>query len=850
MANIAGVAGYVQPGVFTRVRTIRRSVSIPGGLRILAMIGEGRSEETIVLSAEGDGADGVNPDYSASTSPDGRHFELSKTNLVAARTTLYKNDIPLTGLEETIDTDPFDSDYDYRLETSTGRIELQRAHLVSQGGSYAPANANNTGTGTVSFIELIDANAPAETWTLRATSIIRDSYGDPIPESASFTLTGSESGQVNDAYGAPIYFISDGTIRDNGVLRLSITEGTVAFDRHDRFTIKIDSGVLSAGDTLEARYVADEDLNDPELFVDANKLYQKHGFPSTDNTLSLGASMAFENGAYGILAVQAKPPMPRRTTETLIARDDPLTTGTEGFPNIGPSVTVNEVDSFKYTINDTPDSDTAVNLFVIDRSDGTETQIFPTKVSFYNSSITDDPYNNFIDNANYSYSYTVILDGEVEDEGDDGEVAYGGTTFTADSASFSAYNVDVGENDTAKQIRILTRDKYGDDASDVAGSYDILSVGDGTGDDTVVTLDTTGFNATASDLMWQLVDPADTSAKVLITKDLYTGGTIRNRDGLSCSYITIDDSDYFDTNWATALESLEPQECQMIVPLPTSTISNIQQATVSHCELMSSTSNKKERVALIGAQQGVTSAALTGLELIAVEDIGIIEGIQGDDAAEILADNIEDLQNFDCSSNWGTTFRAIYFWPDQIVRSINGTNTYIDGFYMAAAAGGLLAATANVAIPLTRKVLTGFTILRDKVRKPYTLNALGNKGVTVVQPVTGGGRILHCKTTTSSGAVTEEEPSVIFIRDRTAQVLRSVLDGFIGKPEDPTLVASITKNVQSAMQALQSQGLIQNFRNLSVARDEVDARQFNVAIEVQPTLPICWISVDVSVGIF
>jgi hypothetical protein len=48
---------------------------------------------------------------------------------------------------------------------------------------------------------------------------------------------------------------------------------------------------------------------------------------------------------------------------------------------------------------------------------------------------------------------------------------------------------------------------------------------------------------------------------------------------------------------------------------------------------------------------------------------------------------------------------------------------------------------------------------------------------------------------------------------------------------------------------MQAQGLITTFKNLSVARDEVDPRQWNVTVEVQPTYPINWIFIDVSVGL-
>jgi len=491
MANIPGLAGYNQPGVFSRVRTIRRGVSIPGGLRILAIIGLGEREETVVLSAEGGGADGVNPDFAGASSPDGRHFELSKTSLIPKRTALYLNGIPLTGIEDTIDTNAFDNRYDYRMEPSTGRIELQRAHLVDQGGTYAPPGAANVGNGTMSTIGLIDINAPTETWTFRATSVIRDAYGDPVPGVTVFTAVGSESGQPVDAYGAPVVFISDGVVRNNGILEVAITEGAIAFERGDRFTVRVSSRVWAEGDLLEATYIAEEDLLDPEFFVDSNKLYAKHGTPSDTNTLSLGSEMAFENGAFGVLALQTKPPMPRRTTEFLLEADNPLSTETEGFPSVSTPLTSDDIDAFRYTIDGgIPDTNTAVNIFVVDRDDGTETQIFPTKVAFYDSGITADPFNSFIDNPNYTYSYTVVLDGQVEDEGHDGEVVSGETTFQADSASFAAYNLEAGEVDTLKKLRILSTDRYGNDVSAVAGEYTITAVGDGSGDDSIINLAT------------------------------------------------------------------------------------------------------------------------------------------------------------------------------------------------------------------------------------------------------------------------------------------------------------------------------------------------------------------------
>ena len=75
MANIPGISGYVQPGVFARDRVSSRGVSLPGGLRIACVMGEGLREETITASARGGGLDRLQS-VSPTGSGDGRFFKL------------------------------------------------------------------------------------------------------------------------------------------------------------------------------------------------------------------------------------------------------------------------------------------------------------------------------------------------------------------------------------------------------------------------------------------------------------------------------------------------------------------------------------------------------------------------------------------------------------------------------------------------------------------------------------------------------------------------------------------------------------------------------------------------------
>jgi hypothetical protein len=263
---------------------------------------------------------------------------------------------------------------------------------------------------------------------------------------------------------------------------------------------------------------------------------------------------------------------------------------------------------------------------------------------------------------------------------------------------------------------------------------------------------------------------------------------------------------------------------------------------------MSSIANRKERVAFIGAQKGVTPDALTGRTEVAVEDIGILEGIQGDDPEEILNGNIEDLVNFKLSDNF-TSNRCVFFYPDSIVRNVAGTNIELHGFYIAAAAAGNLSGRQNVAIPLTNKSLSGFSLTRDKVYRPIILNALGEVGATVLQPVTGGGIVLAGRTTSQSGYVEDEEISIIFIRDAIKKVLRASMKGYIGKVQGPDTTKLMASRASSIMSGMVAQGLVTSFGNVRVEQDKVDPRQMNVYLQFTPAYPINYIFIDIEVGI-
>jgi len=172
MPNIPG-ASFALPGPFTDVVTQSRGTAVPGGLRIAAMIGEGTTNETIVSSANGGGSDGFNATYTSTSGSDGRHFLLKNAPLIVNRTQIFKNGIPLVGLEAAIDGLSFSTAYDYRLDSTTGELELQTAYLLDQGGSKAVPLTTNVGMGSVNALTIVDPNSPPEIWTVRCVGVQR-----------------------------------------------------------------------------------------------------------------------------------------------------------------------------------------------------------------------------------------------------------------------------------------------------------------------------------------------------------------------------------------------------------------------------------------------------------------------------------------------------------------------------------------------------------------------------------------------------------------------------------------------------------------------------------------------------
>jgi len=930
MANIPGASG-VLPGVYTDVVTQSRGVSVPGGIRVLSIVGLGSRSEVIVSSALGNGKDGFNSTYTSTNGSDGRHFKLSLFPLVNNRTTLYKNGVPLVGLEEQINANKFSNKYDYRIDPATGRIELQTAALVDLGGSYYSSGATNIGVGTIdgynaTGIKLLDANAPTETWSIKCVSVQRNAFNQPIQNTAKFIAFGSVSGNILDANGNPSVWIANGQEYNNGILSFAISEtkdgsgnSISPFREGDYFTIKVKGGALIKNDTLTATYIASTDINDPVFFTEMDSLTKKHGAVSLDNTLSLGAQLAFDNGTPGVLAMQAAPPLPRRTSYNLLDSFDALSTNVDDF-----------IIPLPYGV--VPDVNSSIHFFATNPVTGVETQLLPNKLTYYTLDTAGYPTTNsfvFDDTpapGGYSFYYTVVQRQAALNFATDGYLNRSLTsqvlgTFSTGTATFDLSYIGkklkifdatnlanngtfdiVGVSNGKLIVKASASPPFSDYVNDTGVYFHLINPNTGTtiagttGTDGILTaipssatgtfssvainfgavsnltsmkikitasatatnlgtFDIISYNpigdvltiaksfVSEANLKFEVLDPADTSSYIVLNHNVMPDG-----HSLRVTLIDTKDASFYDAGWQTAFQTLEAFELDILVPLPNQTYSVIFQNALTHCKTMSNIRNKRERVLFTGAIKGLIPDNLTGAKLAAVEDIGVLEGIQGDEVTEVLAGTTEDLTNYSVPDAFGTTYRCAYFYPDEIVVNVGGENQLIDGFYLAAAAGGFFSGTALISMPITNKVLSGFTILRDKQLPQSTLESLATAGVSVLQPVAGGGRVIWGKTTTQSGFPEEEEISIVFIRDRIAKSMRAGFAGFIGLPEDLDTIPMLTARAVGLLRSFITQKLITDWRDLVVKRDEVDPRQWNIAVRVAPVYPINWIYIKVGIG--
>lgn len=206
--------------------------------------------------------------------------------------------------------------------------------------------------------------------------------------------------------------------------------------------------------------------------------------------------------------------------------------------------------------------------------------------------------------------------------------------------------------------------------------------------------------------------------------------------------------------------------------------------------------------------------------------------------------------------------RVVITWPNQLTyyNGVQASTTMVDGFYLAAACGGLLAAQAPQ-MPLTRKSPQGFVGLSAAVRQALTKTVrdqLSKAGVAVTEVARSGALVVrHGVTTNFDGGVLTREISVVRARDALYNLLQDTLDsaGLVGEPINPQTPVQVKGIIIGALETALASGLFVSYRDVAV-RQQVAPTGDPTIIEVRfayaPSYPLNYIfaqfSVDTQTG--
>ena len=199
------------------------------------------------------------------------------------------------------------------IGVSTTSVIVNPSSIESLQLNYAPLHCPVFSSRNVTSKVLLNENIDTTTLAIigygsRTEQLVSFGIGQGKDgTSVDFNLANSSDGRHFELVAFPVL--------DNSLKLTLLRKGKLLTLSTSEFAFNSTTGQLvldhpiETGEQLIANYICETELNQPELFTPEtlNNLYQKHGNPSLDNTLSLAARLAVENGATRILAIQPKP---------------------------------------------------------------------------------------------------------------------------------------------------------------------------------------------------------------------------------------------------------------------------------------------------------------------------------------------------------------------------------------------------------------------------------------------------------------------------------------------------------------------------------------------------------------
>lgn len=304
------------------------------------------------------------------------------------------------------------------------------------------------------------------------------------------------------------------------------------------------------------------------------------------------------------------------------------------------------------------------------------------------------------------------------------------------------------------------------------------------------------------------------ASSLVVSVEVATGALVGNTVATLTGGIDGTEPTVAYADWIAGIGLLQNVSPDIIVALTEA--SNVATYLKTHC--LSMAALRKERIMIWGSQAGAS--------------IGTIEGMGNN----ILADTA-------ASTSAG---RAVVVSADSARRYNRGTGLIetLDGYYVAAALGGV-ASSRSVEEPLTRKPLTGFLSLPNKYTDDFMDILAGTDRLCVIEERKDV--IVRHGLSTALVSSAYKEISVRRIEDHIIQEIRDSLDDqFIGKPSRPDTAAQIAAACTSLLENYVEDGLINDYANVSCARDPGDPMVYDLSFDYITAYPINIINIQYS----
>jgi len=268
--------GYIEPGSFAEYKPTSQFVTLPGGARIVALIGKSKStlnvlsEEVVKGAAEGSD-------------------ELEYT---ATAVTEVKDNIQI-----------YIKDTDYQL--TDGKIDWSlatAAEMVGTEGVTTTTGKFDFGDDDLELVLTID-NGSDLTVTLTG-----EMSASEVVDAINAVLLTSATASVYTTSDSKDYIKIVTVATKNGIIEMG--NGSANAKLGFSSGVKIEgSKEPDEGDTYYVTYTRNKVTADyvPMYYFNTEDIFEEHGEPNTTNTVSLGAEIAFKQNASVVLIVPIRP---------------------------------------------------------------------------------------------------------------------------------------------------------------------------------------------------------------------------------------------------------------------------------------------------------------------------------------------------------------------------------------------------------------------------------------------------------------------------------------------------------------------------------------------------------------